>query len=114
MPIKAVADAFQARLLANWTATEVILYDTMAEPPPDVPAFLVQQFPIANGTHPVLGRTFWEEGVYRLVLNVRRGIGLEQGLAWSDELIALFRDVKFSHILTYVPNGPVIDDNIEE
>lgn len=113
MPSKAVADAVEARLLANWTASPIIPYDTQAQPPDDAEAFVVVQYPVANGVRPALGRTFFEEGAIRIVLNVLRGIGLAQGLAWSDELALMFRAVKFSGIETFVPDGPVIDNTIE-
>src|SRR5262245_47787284 len=113
MPAKAVADAVQARLQANWTATAVVDYDTTAYPP-DLDAFLVHQYPVVNGVKPVLNRLFWEEGGIRFVLNVRRGIGLGQGLLWSDQLAALFREVKFSGVQCFEPSGPVINDDIEE
>lgn len=115
MPLKAVADLFQAYLTANWTATVVVAYDTVADTP-DVDAFLVQQYPVVLGTHPVLGRKFWEEGTYRLVLNVNRGIGQEQGLTWMDMLHALFNNIKFTtgSLETFTPDGAIIDDNNEE
>jgi hypothetical protein len=115
MPLKAVADLFEQRLIENWTETLIISYDTIAEPP-DVPAFVVQQYPVVSGSQPVLGRRFFEDGVYRLVLNVRRGIGLAQGLTWTDELAALFRSFKFpsGQLETFVPDGPIVDDNSEE
>jgi hypothetical protein len=113
MPTKAVADAVQARLVAHWNQTVVVDYDTVANPP-DLDAFLVHQYPVVNGVKPVLNRIFWEEGAIRFVLNVRRGIGLAQGLTWSDQLSALFREVTFSGVQCFEPNGPVIDDNIED
>lgn len=115
MPMKAVADLFEDRLVTNWSATLIVPYDTIAEPP-EVDAFLVQQYPVASGVHPVLGRRFMEEGVYRLVLNVRRGIGLEQGLTWSDALRVMFNNIKFDDgpLETFTPDGPIIDDNNED
>src|SRR4029450_3062612 len=113
MPAKAVIDAVQARLVANWTATVVVDYDTNAYPP-DLDAFLVHQYPVVNGAKPVVDRVFWEEGGIRFVLNVRRGIGLAQGLEWSDELAALFREVKFGDVQCFETSGPIIDDTIEE
>jgi len=113
MPSKTVADAVDARLAANWTATPIVPYDTQATPPDDAEAFVVVQYPISNGARPVLGRTFWEEGIIRLVLNIRRGIGLSQGLLWSDELAFIYRAVKFDGVETFVPDGPVVDDTIE-
>lgn len=112
MPAKAVADAIEARLAANWTATTIVPYDTIGEPPAGVDAFLVVQYPVVNGSRPVLGRKFWEEGAFRLVLNVASGIGLQQGLEWTDDLQDLFRSVKFDNVETFEPSGPVIvDDN---
>jgi hypothetical protein len=113
MPTKAVADAVQARLAANWTATVIIDYDTTANPP-DLDAFLVHQYPVVNGSKPFLDRRFFEEGGIRFVLNVRRGIGLAQGLTWCDQLSALFREVKFSGVECFAPSGPIVDDNSEE
>jgi hypothetical protein len=114
MPAKAVADFFETYLAANWTETVIVGYDTVADTP-DVDAFVVQQYPVVLGTHPVLGRHFFEEGVYRLVLNVNRGIGQAQGLLWSDQLRVLFNNVRFSSSLeTLTPDGPIVDDNNEE
>ena len=113
MPSKAVADAVDARLAANWTATPIIPYDTLAQPPDNAEAFVVVQYPVSNGAQPFLGRTFFEEGAIRIVLNIQRGIGLAQGLAWSDELALIYRAVKFDGIQTFVPDGPIIDDTIE-
>ena len=114
MPSKAVADAVEARLTANWTASPIVPYDTSGEPPDGVESFIVVQYPVVNGVRPALGRTFFEEGAIRIVLNVVRGVGAAQGLAWSDELKWMFRAVHFNGIETFVLDGPVIDDNIEE
>ncbi len=113
MPAKAVADAVEARLIANWTATVIVPYDTVGETP-DVEAFVVVQYPVVNGVQPVLGRTFFEEGALRIVLNVARGIGLQQGLAWCDTLKDIFRRVKFSGVETFAPDGPIVDDNTDQ
>src|SRR5262245_4518598 len=113
MPSKHVADAVDARLAANWTATPIIPYDTQAQPPDNAEAFVVVQYPISNGARAFLGITFFEEGAIRVVLNVQRCVGLAQGLAWSDELAFIYRAVKFDGIETFVPDGPVVDDTIE-
>lgn len=115
MPSKNVADLFENYLAANWTETLIVAYDTGTDTP-DVDAFLVQQFPVVIGNHPVLGRKFWEDGIYRLILNVRRGIGLAQGLSWTDELRVLFNNIKLTTgpLETFTPDGPIIDDNNEE
>lgn len=113
MPAKAVADAVQARLVANWTQTMIIDYDTRATPP-DADAFLMTQYPVVNAEKPVIDRLFREVGGIRFVLSVRRGIGQAQGLAWADQLAALFREVKFSGIQCWQPSPPIVDDNNEE
>jgi len=100
--------------MSNWTASPIVPYDTAGEPPEGVESFVVVQYPVVNGIRPALGRTFFEEGAIRIVLNVVRGVGSAQGLAWSDELKWMFRAVKFDGIETFVPDGPVIDDTIEE
>jgi hypothetical protein len=114
MPSKAVADAVEARLLENFTAVPLIPYDTQAQPPDDAEAFMVVQYPVANGVRPALGRTFFEEGAINIILNVVRGVGLAQGLTWSDEIAHIFRAVKFGDVLTFEPSGPIIDNTIEE
>lgn len=114
MPVKAVADKFETYLVANWTATPIVPYDTIAETP-DAIAFLVQQYPVVNGSKPTLQRRFFEDGVYRLVLNINRGVGLAQGLQWSDELRLLFNNIKlYPGLETFTPDGPIVDDNSEE
>jgi hypothetical protein len=110
MPSKHVADAVDARLADNWTATPIIDYDEKTHPPDDADGFLVVQYPISDGARPVFDRLFWEEGAIRLVLSVKRGVGKSQGLAWSDTLCHMFRAVKFDGIQTFEPDGPIIDD----
>ncbi len=114
MPSRAVAQAVDARLIANWTATPIIPYDTQAQPPDNAEAFVVVQYPVVNGIRPMLGRTFWEEGAIRIVLNVKRGVGQPQADEWSDTLKHIFRGVKFDHIECLVPDGPIVDDTIED
>lgn len=114
MPMKAVADAVNQRLADNWTATIVVAFDTLREPPPGVEAFLVVQYPVADEERLVLSGHYWEVGAFRLVLNVVSGVGLEQGLAWSDDLKTLFRYVDFDGVETRQASGPIIVDNIDD
>ena len=110
MPSKHVADAVNTRLADLWTATPVIPYDEQATTP-DEDGFVVAQYPVVNGVRPVLGRLFWEEGWIRLVLSVKRGVGMDQGLKWADTLAHIFRSVKFDGIETRQPDGPLVDDS---
>lgn len=120
MPSAAVDTAFKTRLTQSWTASQVVgiqLPETLTEPPTDMDAFLVVQYPISNGEKPVLhGRTF-EDGAARLVLNVKREIGLSQSLAWTDTLAGLFRDFKSADVAgfeTFTPSGPIVNDATDD
>jgi Bacteriophage related domain of unknown function len=117
MASKAVVDAVESRLAANWTATPIIGVNLKGEPPTDGSPFLTVQYPVANSRHVgmagVGNRTFREEGVLRLVLSVRRGRGQSQALQWCDQLAALFRAQQFNSITCRVPSPP-IDNNDNE
>ena len=114
MPHPAVAQAVDARLLNNWTATPVIPYDSVAEPPDDAEAFVVVQYPVVMEEKPTLSRTFWERGVIRLVLNIKRGIGQSQALEWTNLLKLIYREAKFDGVITHETDGPIVDDTIED
>lgn len=113
MPSTVVAEAFKAQLGNPWNGIPVGNMDTWPTPP-EVNAFLVVQYPVVNAEKPVLGRRYFEEGAARLVLNVKRDIGIDQGLVWADTLAALFRTVKFGGVETFAPSAPIIDDNLED
>lgn len=109
MPSALVDEAFQDRLDAYWTATPVLTQNEDTKPPTGVDAFLVVQYPVVNSSKPVLGRHYFEDGAARLVLNVKSGIGIADGLAWADTLAWLFREQKFGGIETFVPSAPIIN-----
>ncbi len=116
MPSLAVSNAFKAKLGNPWNSLPVGTMDVWPTPP-DVNAFIVVQYPVVNGTRFGLGRIFSEEGAARIVLNVKREIGIDQGLTWADALAALFRGLRprdFDGIETMAPSGPIIDDNLED
>lgn len=113
MPSAAVEAAFQARLAASWTISQV-LGNGVTEAPDGADAFLIVQYPVVNSEKPVLGRRYFEEGAARMVLQVKREIGLAEGLAWADTLAALFRTVKFSGVETFAPSAPIIDDDNDD
>jgi hypothetical protein len=95
MALKAVVDAVEARLAANWTLCPVIGANGQGETPDDGSAFLTVQYPVANASQTTIGapgsNVFREEGAIRFVLNVPRGAGLATGLTWADTLAGLFR-----------------------
>jgi hypothetical protein len=59
---------------------------------------------------PVDTRYYREEGGFRLVLAVERGIGTAKIREWGEELAALFRDREFDGVTTQVPSEPFTDD----
>lgn len=123
MPSAAVDTAIKTKLLQAWTASPVVggldgvLPETIAEPPQGYDAFLVVQYPVVTGEKPVVRGRYFEEGAARLVLNVKREIGISQSLAWADTLAGLFRDFKSTDVSgfeTFVPSAPIIDDAIDD
>lgn len=118
MPSAAVDTAFKTKLAASWTASQVVgglaVGDppgNITDPPADVDAFLVVQYPVVNSDKPVLAGRYFEDGAARLVLNVKREVGQDQGLIWGDTLAGLFREYKpGSGFETFVPSAPIIND----
>lgn len=120
MPSLSVDTAFKTRLAQSWTATPFLgdgtLPDNLAEPPSS-DAFLVVQYPVTDGSKPVLHGRYFDEGAARLVLNVRRYVSLNQALSWADTLAGLFREFKSSDVPgfeTFVPSSPIINDAIDD
>jgi hypothetical protein len=114
MPSAAVDAAFKAKLAAEWTSSPVVGVNGVTDPPKDENAFLVIQYPVVNGEKPVLGGKYFEEGAARLVLNVKSGIGLAEGLTRADTLAALFRSQKFSGVETFAPSAPIVNDSNDD
>lgn len=78
-------------------------------------AFIVIQYPVVNGSKPVLNRHFQEEGGIRIVVNVRREIELDQALALSDDIASLFRERDLgSGLRTFAPDTPIINDTSDD
>lgn len=118
MARKAVMDAVAARLV-GWDRCPVRGLNAQdGLTPKDGGAFLVAQYPLANErqiTFGAPGSNIWREtGAIRLVLNVRKKIGIEEPAAWADELAALFRGKTFDGVRTFAPSSPAIDDRNEE
>ena len=114
MPAAAVYNAFYTRLREQWDeADAVIVEPNTLNAPPDG-AFVMIQFPVANGLKPSLGRRFFEDGGARIVLNIPVGVGLSSGLTMADELASIFREVYFSPVRTWEPSSPVINDTNDE
>lgn len=120
MPSAAVEIAFRTKLVSGWVTAErpMIGVNGVTEPPADVNSFLVVQYPVVNTSKPVLGGRRFEEGIARLVLNVRSGLSLDVVLPWGDTLAALFRgsdgrpykSPTVPGFETGTPSAPIVDD----
>lgn len=118
MPLKLVVDAVEARLAEGWTKCPVVGINLTGNTPKDGSPFVQVSYPVANGEQLTVGapgqNVYRETGAFRLVVNARRGRGVADGLAWADELAALFRGKEFGGIQTFAPSSPVIDDRNDE
>ncbi|TDR90295.1 phage tail terminator-like protein [Enterovirga rhinocerotis] len=80
--------------------------------------FITVQFPVANEEMRSIGdpgNNLWvEEGVIRLVIGAERNAGLNQALAWADELASLFRGQSFDGVQCWAVTSPQMDDRNEE
>ena len=115
MGLAAVHAAVSARLEVGWHRCPVVpLNAAQSETPANGSAFLAVQYPVLRQDQISTGapgsNVFRTEGVLRLVLNVESGAGLNDALAWSDELVALFRAKQFDGVRTFAPSPPAIDD----
>lgn len=117
MALKAVVDAVEARLAANWTTCPVIGANSQGDAPSDGSAYLVVQYPAANSRQASFGApgaNVWrEDGAFRLVVHVPRGSGIATLLTWSETLAALFRGALFDSVQCFAPSSPTIDDRNE-
>ena len=111
MPSAAVEAAFQARLY-EYTLGDPPVYSGDRVGPARQCARCVRvfQYPVVNGSKPVLGRHYFEEGAARFVLNVRRSVEMDAALGLADDLAGIFRDRKFHDIETFTPSPPIVND----
>lgn len=115
MARSAVADAFATKIGNPWNGLPVEGFDeVLSEPPTNTNGFVAVQFPISSGIRPTLGRKFFEEGAARVVMNIRREVGLDQARAWADSMADLLRATKFSGVETFAIDGPIETDNNDD
>ena len=119
MPAAVVEALVTARLntyLAGSPALAVNLVPPNMVAPPSVGnGFVVVQYPVVNGSKPVLERHYLEEGGILIVINLRRSIDIEQALELSDEIASLFRDRHLgSGLETFAPSTPSINDTSDD
>lgn len=130
MALKAVIDAFDARLAALWPSppnSEVVsgqpnptIYtpDKFEDWPNDGGAFIALQFPVVSSERITTGspgnNVFRETGGARFVINTMRGAGITDGLQWADALAALFRGKSFDGVQTQAPSSTFLDDSNDQ
>ena len=110
MARKAVVDAVEAYLAANWSACPVIGPNGAGTTPEDGAPYIVAQYPVAGTVRMVHQPYYREHGSIRFVIHVGRGAGIDQALAWADDLAALFRFKAFGGVRTQTPSSPMFDD----
>jgi len=111
MPSAAVEFAFQARLYESTSGDPPVIPAIISgQPDPGHDAFIIVQYPVVNGSKPVLNRHYFEEGAARLVLNVRRSLEMADALDIADSLASIFRDRKFHGIESFTPSPPIVND----
>ena len=115
MPAAAVEAAFQARYYeATLNDPPLMPAIVVGQPDNTHDAFVILQYPVVNGIKPVLGRTYFEEGAARFVLNVRRTTEMDAALALADNIASIFRDRKFYDIETFTPSGAIVNDTTND
>lgn len=117
MPAAVVEALIRARLQAFLDDTppaftcSVVPANLVALPAPADEAFIVIQYPVVNGSKPVINRHYVEEGGARIVVNTRREIELDEVLALTDDIASLYRDRDLgSGLETLTPSTPIIND----
>lgn len=103
--------AIEARLRANWSHSVIFTENIEESQLPTGAPFLQIQFPISEVRRWSVGtRLYREEGVFRVVMSVPRGIGMDLIRDWGETLRTLFLDVSFSGVNCRVPSDPFTDD----
>lgn len=106
MPSKAVSDAVDAYLTANFSTRPVYAFNGSAmDPPPDGGTYVQVQYPIALEEQMSIGdpenNWFREEGAIRIVITAQSAAGTGETLTVADELRGLFRNKRFDGVRTY-------------
>jgi hypothetical protein len=116
MASKAVEDAVDAYLAANWTACPIYTENQQGSVPDDGSAFITLQFPVANVERlSPSSRLYWEEGGFRILINVQRGAGTATIRDYGAQLATLFRDVTVGNIVhCLVPTEAFTDDQSDK
>jgi hypothetical protein len=112
---KAVEDAIDAYLAANWSNCPIFTENQQSETPDDGSPFLLLQFPVSIVTRSVVDRRYYtEEGGFRIIINVQRGEGTDTIRQWGAELAALFRDQDVGPVECKIPTEPFTGDESDQ
>jgi hypothetical protein len=110
-----VVAAVSARLKENWTLCAIIDDDASGQGTGDGSPYVTLEYPVANENQITIGapgnNVFREDGAVRIVLVSPTGTGIDQPLAWMDQLRALFRGKQFGGVTTYAPSPPAVDNS---
>lgn len=114
MARQSVCDAVEAYLAAHWSEAEIFGENSEGSTPTDGSPFVVVQYPyvtsrqISVGTP---GNNVWrDEGAFRIVIHVERGVGTKVGREWADQIAALFRGKDLGVLRTWAPTAAVTDN----
>lgn len=111
MASRAVEDAIDAYLTANWSTSPILTENQQGEVPGDGSGFIILQFPVSNVERVAVNeRLYREEGGFRIVIAVPRGVGTGTIRQWGETLAALFRDTRVGPVECRVPSEPFTDD----
>lgn len=119
MSLRAISSAVEARLAALWTKCPVEPFNSLKGDTDGTGApYLTIQFPASTSEQISMGApgaNVWRtEGAFLLILNGPRGDGLDEALAWVDELAAIFRGQVFDGLRCFAPSQPVLDDRNDD
>lgn len=111
MASRAVEDAIDAYLAANWSTSPILTENQHGEVPADGSGFIILQFPVSNVERVAVNkRLYREEGGFRIVIAVPRGVGTATIRDYGEQLATLFRDKTISGVTCLAPSEPFTDD----
>lgn len=115
MASKAVEDAIDSYLAANWSNSAIYTENQQGEIPDDGSSFIILQFPVSNVERVQVNEPFYrEEGGFRIVIATQRGAGTATIRSWGEQLATLFRDKKIGTVNCRVPSEPFTDDQSDK
>lgn len=111
MAKQAITNAVAARLVANWTTTQILKLNEDTGTPADGSPWVRLQFPVSNDIQTILGRGYRATGAFRVVVATAIGEGLTNSMTWCEQIATIFRNQKFDGVQCLTPTiGEGIDD----